>query len=328
MPSKLSEKLARNKRLKRQLLHALSIAISALIAIAIAVFFHFIPFRSLLSGLPIPARGQDEMRVHFLSVGEGDCTIVEFPEGDALVVDGGNGSFQNTEHLVRYLKGLGSPRLTLIATHTDCDHAAGLSELFDMFEVDKLYLPVGGSELGHYMRLLRNAKEAGVETEPLTRYRTISRPSGAYAACISPRSTDGETESDNDASTVLYIGYRGVNFLLAADITSARERLLMREYALDESIFDCGDCRVRLDEVDVLRVSHHGSATSSAAEWLALLDAEIAIISSGADNRYGHPASETLTRLAAFTDAVYRTDECGDIYITVKDGYTVHTATE
>lgn len=314
-------------RKKRIVMRAVSVAAAAATVVALALFFHFVPFRSLLTGLELPARAEGEMRVHFLDVGEGDCTVVEFPEGDALVVDGGDGSFLHAEHVVRYLKGLGVSHLTLVATHTDCDHAGGLTQLFEAFEVDTLYLPVLDSPYRAFTNLKKAAAAADVGTRILTRYEVIARPSGAYCACVNPRSLD--TEGDNDTSAVLYVSYQGVNILLGADITAARERLLMREYALAEGIFDCGEYLVRLDAVDILRVSHHGSAQSSCEGWLSFLDPEVAVISCGEDNRYGHPSQDAVERLARYSDELYRIDECGDIIVSVCGGtYSIQTLSE
>ena len=314
------------KRERRIVLRILKIALAALCVVAIAIFFYLIPFRKLLAPISMPARVEDEMRVHFLDVGEGDCTVVEFPDGDALVVDAGDGSFEHVEHIVRFLKGIGSPRLTLVATHADADHCGGFKEILQLFEVDLLYLPLIGSPNHVYTDMVDEANKRGVATETLSRYGTIERPSGAYAVCINPRG--GETE-DNEASAVLYVSYGGVNLLLGADIGAEREELLLAEYALDESIFDREGCRVRLGDVDILRVSHHGSAQSSSEAWLSLLDAEVAVISCGRDNIYSHPAEEAIKRLSRYSDEIYRTDECGDVTACVWGGtYAVFTASE
>ena len=100
----------------------------------------------------------------------------------------------------------------------------------------------------------------------------------------------------------------------------------MAEYALYEGIFDSGDLRVRLEDVDILRVSHHGSSASSSEEWLSLLGADVAVISCGADNRYGHPSAAAIERLDRLVGTIYRTDELGDIVVTISNGtYEVYT---
>ena len=183
--------------------------------------------------------------------------------------------------------------------------------------MEKLYLPVLPSDTGSYLGMVEAAEQRGVETETLTRYGCIGEE-GAYAVCISPYSA-GEEES-NDSSAVLYVRGCGVNALLGADISSARERRLLGEWDLDNEIFNSGNCEVDLRDVDILRVSHHGSASSSAAEWLQLIDPEVAVISCGRDNDYAHPAEETIARLTECGANILRLDEVGDVLITLHDG--------
>lgn len=292
-------------------------AAGAIVA-AIAVLAYFFPFRDLLPAIGIPERREGETRVHFIDVGEGDATLVEFSGGDCLLIDAGDGSYVHSEKLIRYLRGIDMKTLTVIATHSDADHCGGIAEVLEKFGAEKLYLPVLPAETGVYREMLKAAEKKGIETEILTRYGSIADGSGAYAVCLSPYSI-GETD-ENDASALLYLHCDGVNFLFGADISSVRERRLLREYALDPAMFDSGAYTVDLTDIDILRVSHHGSSSSSASEWLELLDAEAAVISCGQGNSYAHPAEEAVARLAASCDEIYRIDELGDIIFTVSDG--------
>lgn len=315
---------ARRAILRKFLLAGLAVAC----VVALGLFEYFLPLKSMLPARKIPARETGEMRVHFLDVGQGDCTVVEFPDGDALVVDGGNGSFQTSAALVRYLKGLNAVSYTLVATHADSDHIGGLAEILRYFPVRALYLPQEGSASRAYLRLEQIAKSRGAEIGTLVRYDVIARPSGAYAVCISPRSTEAD-ESENDLSSVLYLRYAGVSVLLCGDATEKRERLLMREYALAEGVFDAQGYPVRLEETDILKVSHHGSADACCADWLELLGAKAAVLSLDRGNVYGHPAEETVRNLAQAGAEIYRTDELGNVVFSIRDGsYTIHTDSE
>ena len=142
--------LRRLARLRR----AVRWALIALIVAALAVAAALVPYRLLLPAVALPERGEDELRLHFLSVGQGDCTIAEFPSGAVLVIDAGDGSFANDDYIVRYIKGLAPASLMLAATHADSDHYGGLTELLRVFDVEKVYLPAVGSETGAYARLL------------------------------------------------------------------------------------------------------------------------------------------------------------------------------
>ena len=224
------------KNTKRRVLIAVVSALVAAIVLTVGLLNYFLPFRTLfLPAAEVPPRGEGEMRFHFLDVGQADCTIVEFPDGKTLVVDGGSSSRESEDKVASYLFGLGSPRLTIVATHADLDHFGGFSYLLETFEVEKAYLPILPSEAMEYTEFLSDLEEEGCETETLSRYKSISG-GDAFCMCLSPYSA-GETE-ENDASTVLYFDYMGVQTVLSSDISAEREKKLVLEYGLMEGIFD------------------------------------------------------------------------------------------
>lgn len=312
------EKAFRKEQRLKQLKRALPVLCALLLIAVIALLHMFVPLTSLLPAYKIAAREEGELRVHFLDVGQGDCTIVEFPSGDVVVIDAGDGSFTNRNHTVRYLKALAPKRLTMILTHADADHYGGLEALIEAFGADTVYLPAYGEGTPEYAALLKAVEKSGAKIDTMTRYDVIRDSSGAYLACVSPRRSD--EEEGNEASSVLYLRYEGVGVMLAGDISAAVERRLVRENALMEGLFDSGECRVRLEETDILKLSHHGSASSNTAEWLGLLSPEQAVVSCGKGNNYGHPAPEALARAEAVGAEVFRTDELGDIVLSVKGG--------
>lgn len=300
------------------------IALAAVVALALLQYF--CPLQNLLLAYAFPELRAGEMRVHFLDIGQGDCTVAEFPDGEILVVDGGGDSRRSRDMLTRYIKGIAPSSITLLLTHADGDHFGGMAHIIQTFGAKKLYLPVIGSDVPEYKRLLDCAASAGCETETLSRYGAIRFFGGAYAVCISPYSV-GE-ENENESSAVLWMSCSGVNFLLGGDISASRERLLLAEYAADETIFDSGDLSVRLEETDILKVSHHGSGSSSSLEWLSLLGMQTAIVSCGRGNAYSHPAGGALQRIKAASPAckIYRTDELGCVLVNIANGkYTVLT---
>lgn len=301
-------------RLKRMIFPSVCIAL----VLFLALLEYLAPLRTLLPAARIAPRKEGEMRVHFLDVGEGDCTVVEFPDGDVLVVDAGEGTFEAENAVIRFLKGLHPSSVSLLATHAALDHYGGFSELLNVFEATTVYTPPTAEPSAAYERFLSGAESGGAEVVPLARYSVISRPSGAYCVCVSPASS-GE-EDGNDGSAVLFVSYGGVNLLLGADISAKQEEKLLTEYALLEGIFDSGEFRVRLEDTNVLKVSHHGSADASSEEWLSLLCPEAAIVTCGRGNGYSHPAAESMARLSEIGAEIYRTDELGNITISILDG--------
>lgn len=311
---------------KKKLVKKLTVFGLAAAAVVAFALVGLLPIGRLLPAYALPPRGEGEVRLHFLDVGQGDCTIVEFSEGDILVVDGGNGAFRAETHLLRYIKGLRPSSVSVLATHSDSDHCYGLISVLRTFDVKTCYLPAFPTESAEYRAFLSAAEEEGCETQMPVRYFSIERENG-YLVCLSPRSAESTTE--NDASAVLYLDFGGVRTLLCGDISQTREELLLGEYRLpleEGNVFESGGHKVRLEELDILHAAHHGSAGASSEEWLRLLRPQTFLVSCGRGNSYRHPSEEALAnfRLASPSGKIYRTDELGDVMITIKDAaYTV-----
>ncbi len=292
-------------------------AVCTVLLLTLALLEYYLPLKTLLPAIKIPPLAEGEMRVHFLDVGEGDCTVIESSDG-VIIVDAGDGSFKTENRLIRYLKGLNARSYTMIATHADLDHFGGFAQLIRTFGADGVYLPPLSSETGEYQQFLSAVNESGCEVKTLMRYVVIPFGAGSYAACISPDSSAGT--DGNDRSAVLFVHCGGVNFLLGADISSTHEERLLSEYALMEGIFDCGESRVRLEETDILKVSHHGSDSSSGSGWLSLLRPSAAVVTCGKGNSYSHPSQGAIARLSEAGAEIYRTDELGSIVVRIRDG--------
>ncbi len=305
---------------RRHVLTAIKWCIALVLTVGVGLFNYFIPFRTLLPATQIKARAEGELRVHYLAVGQADCSVVEFPDGELLVIDGGDGSWASRNLMIKYLNGLNAtaaPKISYVVTHADGDHYGGIEELIRIFGGDRLYLPSDHSDSGAYRAMLAQANSSRLTIDVMSRYDTIKHPSGAYVSCLSPlAAAEGES---NSLSTVLYLSYANRSALFCGDIDAERERILLEEYLTDGSFFDGNGCFVRLENLDLLKVAHHGSGNSSSEEWLNLLRAKRAVVSCGQGNAYSHPALGALTRLKnANPDCeIYRTDELGTVVATV-----------
>lgn len=297
-------------------------AAAALFLVAVTLVNVFVPFRTMRPAYALPAREEGELRIFFLDVGQGDCSVVQFPNGEALVIDAGDGTWEHDNKLLSFFKALRAEKLTYVVTHADIDHSGGIADLVNTFGADAVYLPAIPSGTQNYRTLLSAVEKSGAAVKTAKRYSVIEAGE-AYAVFLSPYS-QGETD-ENDASSVLYLRYGELTALFAADISSAREEQLRMEYEIDQTLFDFGNFTVRLDDVDILKVSHHGSNTASSAEWLDLIRPEVSVLSCGRGNPYGHPSGGALARLSACGSEIYRTDELGDILLSARaDGsYTV-----
>ncbi len=221
----------------------------------------------------------------FLSVGQGDAMLAEWPDGRRWLVDGGPSSQQ----VLRYLRRRGIRSLDVVAlSHPHPDHMGGLGSVLDELAVDSLWLPrmpLPGEE--EFSVLVGRAWAAGV---------SLALPGDPAMPALHPL-TQPMAADVNDHSLVLRLRYGWHSFLLTGDIGAAVERALAPGSLA----------------ADVLKLPHHGSRGSSSMEFVQAVGARVAVISCGADNPFGHPHPEVLARYRAA--ALYRTDLHGTVEV-------------
>ncbi|MFC2011667.1 ComEC/Rec2 family competence protein [Chloroflexota bacterium] len=197
----------------------------------------------------------------------------------------------------------------VILTHPHADHATGLLEVLNRYEVKQVLFPALEYESGIYDEWLSLVEEKGIEYTQAQAGQRITFRSGVIIEVLSSRTpilTGTESDIDNN-SLVLRLGMGEVSFLLTADIMRESEFELIYHRAVSKST--------------VLKVAHHGSATSTGEEFLAVVSPHLAVISVGMGNPHGHPASEVIDRLEdkLGKENIYRTDENGTIEF-INDG--------
>jgi competence protein ComEC len=263
-----------------------------------------------LPSWPSPA----QLRIVVLDVGQGDATFVRFPSGRTLLVDagglGGTARFDVGERVVApALWHLGVRRLDVLAvTHGDADHAGGAGAALEMFRPRELWDGVPVPRDGVLTDLAARADVRGLP------WRTVQtgdllRDGAITVRAWHPPLPDWERQRvRNDDSLVLEIRYADVSIVLPGDIGRVVEEALAPAIP---------PARIR-----VLKAPHHGSATSSSMRFLTALRPQIAIVSCGRGNRFGHPSPAVLARYRHLGAAVYRTDQQGAITVDT-DGRTV-----
>ena len=319
-----AEKIEQERRSKR--IKIILFTLLSAVVVAVCLFsFYCMPAESWKFRFNLPeisARKDGELRIHFIDVGQGDSTLIEFPDGKVALVDGGNGGDVETKSLMRYLNALDIERIDgMVATHADVDHCGGLATVLRLKEVVRAYVPAveNPTNVAGYADFYRRLSESDCKKTVNARGVCLSGE-GQYpykAVFLYPYSLDvesGEGKGENEDSAVIWLDYCGVSGIFCGDIDSDVERLLMRDDGL--GAFD--KWGVKLSETEILKVAHHGSASSTSAAFVKYLGIQTAVISCGKNNGYGHPSSNVLGVLKAAGAETYRTDEVGSVMIAIK----------
>ncbi len=293
----------------------------AVLVLVVAVFSFIFPpesWRYYLSLPNVSKRGEKELRIHFLDVGQGDCTLIELPDGKVVLIDGGDSKRSTKKTILRYLNALDIDVIDhLVVTHTDKDHCGGLTEVFRYKKVLNAYLPHTYEEEDvYYAKVYAAALEEECTTVKSSRAVALSDEEDEYKLrFLYPNSVEATGEYSEDSS-VLWLEYAGVRALFCGDADEKVEERLLSFDAL--SLLPMG--ANMLKNTQILKVAHHGSANGTTQAFLSHLQPEVAIISCGEDNPYGHPSKETLLRLERSGVEIYRTDRVGHIVATIQDG--------
>lgn len=243
--------------------------------------------------------------VYYIDVGQADSALVEC-DGHYMLIDGGNKADSDLVYSV--LKKAEVPKLDIVVgTHAHEDHIGGLPGAFAYTTADLTLSPVTDYNSKAFADFKRYADEKGgglVVPKIGDKYKLGSADIDILGVNM--------LEDTNNTSIVLKLTYGTTSFLFTGDAEREAEQAI-----LDNNI-DIS--------ATVLKVGHHGSATSTSYSWLYNIDPKYAIISVGKDNEYGHPTDEVLSRLRDADVEIYRTDLNGDIIVT-SDGTTVSVAT-
>ncbi|TLG81622.1 DNA internalization-related competence protein ComEC/Rec2 [Vagococcus zengguangii] len=249
--------------------------------------------------------------VAFVDVGQGDCLVIQEPfHGTVTIVDvGGRMLYEKeawqqslnvpgvTYTLLPFLKSLGITRVDALAcTHSDADHVGDLVAVLDSVTVERLVFPTGLEQNESFARKIQPYAKQIAFQQVLA--GTKFKLGDLVFDVLSP--TKVEDDGGNNDSLVLSTQIGQANFLLTGDMEEAGELSLLKRYP-------------NLS-IDVLKVGHHGSKTSTTDAFIAQIQPKLAIISCGENNRFGHPRPEVLETLAKYQVNVCRTDLKGMIY--------------
>lgn len=261
------------------------------------------------------------LEITMLNVGQGDAFFIQGPEGVTYLIDGGSSSVSQVGkyRIEPYLKWKGIGTLDYVwVTHGDLDHMNGILELLERkkvgVKIKTLILPPKSYWNDNVFELVRAAKSAGTNIHIMAQGQRLEEGE-MMVKCLWPV-LGKEGLEENQASIVLSLTYKSFDMLFTGDLEKEAEEKVA-EY------IEIGQKKHLLpDKYEVLKVGHHGSKSGTGEDLLRVVQPDIALISAGENNRYGHPHAETVERLESAGSEMIATIEHGQVTIKVM-GYRV-----
>jgi beta-lactamase superfamily II metal-dependent hydrolase len=265
-----------------------------------------------------PFETQGKLQIFALDVGQGDGLLIISPTGKTVLIDAGNPRAGDevvvalARHNVRAVD-------LAVATHPHADHIGGLRRVIGKMTVNSLLDSSQTYDSDEYEKLLRAVKARKINYVAAKKGQTFDLGSGVKLEAFNPRGDNhwitqvregGSVENAN--SVVLRLTYGNFAMLFTGDAEAETEAEMINAHSPLRA--------------QVLKVGHHGSRYATSEKFLSAVSPQAAIISCGADNRYGHPSQPTLDRLKKAKAEVYRTDLGGEVTI-ISDGNTFQVST-
>ena len=249
----------------------------------------------------------EDLKVHFLDVGQGDSIFIELPTNETILIDASIKDASNK--IINYLREENVSKIDYVfATHPHSDHIGGMSAVIKAFDIGQIYMPKAVTTTKTYENLLLTIKDKNLKIKTAKAVNTIIDTDDLKLVVLAPN--QDSYESLNNYSIVLKLTYKEKSFLFMGDAETLSEKEIT------------GDV-----QADVLKVGHHGSRTSTSQAFLNKVNPSYAVISVGLNNDYKHPHQEVIDRLEKKNIKIYRTDQNGDIIFTT-DGYNIDVKVE
>jgi len=259
----------------------------------------------VVTSITIISSGQESINIDFLDIGQGDSCIIEYNNSFFIVDAGSNYSSKiNTSEKVTipYLQKKGIKRIDgIFISHFDYDHCGGIIKIIENLNVGKVYLSYIDLENKVCFDIIEKCSNMNIEVVMLEKGDTIKVNKNFSIKVLNPNLTDNRIMNDNNLSLVLLLNIYNNNILLTGDIDSSVENKIIEQSNLD---------------VDILKVPHHGSMTSSSLNFIKKIKPETAVISVGKNN-YNHPNIEVVDRYKNQGVDLFRTDKDGQVIIKI-----------
>lgn len=237
---------------------------------------------------------QTSLKVYFFDVGQADSMLIQ-NNGENMLIDAGNN--EDGEMLVNNLKTLGVEKIDyLVGTHPHEDHIGGMDDIINNFSIGKIFMPNVTTNTKTFEDVIDAAKNKGLQIET----PKIGDEFTVGSANCSVVYVGDDKENLNLSSIIIKLNYNNLSYLFTGDAEAEIEN------------------KIDVGKINILKVAHHGSDTSSSEKFVKETAPEVAIILVGKDNSYGHPSDEIIKRYEEVGSKIYRTDEVGNIFIEQK----------
>lgn len=269
---------------------------------------------------------QNYIEINMIDVGQGDSMLIKTNNYNILIDGGGseNSNYDVGEQiLVPYLLDNTNGTIDLMfISHFHEDHAEGCISVLENLKVRKIIIGTQPKVTSIYENVLRIAKEKNIPIIMLVQGETIKVENIEFEILFPSEELEMQEDLNNN-SLVIRMDYYDVSMLLTGDIESETEKILLEDYKNSEKIVKNNRNKKEILEnvldIDILKVAHHGSKTSSIQEFLESATPKIALISLGIDNKFGHPNADVIKRLEELGAQIYRTDEYGEIRLRISN---------
>jgi competence protein ComEC len=253
-----------------------------------------------------------KLKVSFLDIGQGDSILIQTPSGHEMIIDGGPSNAVLTR-LSEQMNYFNRDIDVMVATHPDSDHVTGLIPVLEKYDVKTIVVSGAESETGVFSDVTAHMQAEGADMHIGNQGDVIDFQDGVIATILHPYA--GEKFKDtNSASVSMVVTYGDESFLLTGDLPTENESILVSSGLLPKHI-------------TVYKAGHHGSKYSSGEQLLTYIKPEYAVISAGADNKYGHPNPEAIARLTKYAKEILSTIDRGTISFAT-DGKSIEVDTQ
>jgi len=247
---------------------------------------------------------KDKLKLVFCDVGQGDAILIQIPKDYDILIDGGPDDSVLSclgENMPFYDRKIES----IILTHPDADHSTGLVEVLERYEIGEVWLTGVSHDLADYTEFLSLIKEKNITRKTAKAGEIVFQDEKTKLKILYPKENlEGKKVSNsNNTSVVTRLVYQGFSAIFTGDLEEDKQKDLINQPSIEIS-------------ADIFKVSHHGSANGLLTEFLSQVNPEVAVISVGENNRYGHPSPIILDKLKAISGLkIFRTDRQGDVKI-------------